>query len=316
MKNILVLSCEEDPHADSVCKYFDSNEINYFRVNTNKLIENYSITFNSKLELYEISDSKDTILLDESWNIWNRRIAEPELPKDFPEELENIVFTETEKTLEGLLLIHKGKVVNKPNNSFAANNKIDQLMFVKNYGIKIPNTVLTSNPQKLLKFYHSHKPICHKLQRVAVVERDGDYFVTYNNLVTEDNLSQAELIKLHPTLFQKYINKEYELRITALENKVIGIAIHSQDSEISKIDFRRYDFENVKYEVVDLPKNITKFCKDILTHYSLSFGEIDMIYTKNKEYVFLEINPNGQWLWLELKTSYNLTKDIAENLIN
>jgi hypothetical protein len=54
---------------------------------------------------------------------------------------------------------------------------------------------------------------------------------------------------------------------------------------------------------------------DIIKHYGLSFGEIDFIRNKNGDYVFLEINPNGQWLWLELKSGYNLTKDVADNLL-
>lgn len=91
--------------------------------------------------------------------------------------------------------------------------------------------------------------------------------------------------------------------------------IHSQASKQCMIDYRKYDFDNVKYEKVNLPNNVTEFCLALIKNYGLSFGEIDMIYTKKGEYVFLEINPNGQWLWLEIKSGYNLTKDVAENLL-
>ena len=142
-----------------------------------------------------------------------------------------------------------------------------------------------------------------------------EYLTCYNNVVTDKHIKRAELIKNNPSMFQEYIEKKYEIRITALEDKVVGIKIDSQNSDLSIVDFRRYDFDNVSYEKIDLPKNVENFCLDMLKHYDLSFGEFDFIKNKKDEYVFLEINPNGQWLWLELQSGYNLTKDVAENLL-
>src|SRR3989344_4088401 len=306
MKSILILTHEGDPHAESVCKYFENKDVKYFRVDVDNLIGNYSVTFDSNSGLFLISDTKRTILVDDQWNIWNRRMVDPVLPQDVPKELEDIVFTETKKTLEGLLFSHKGKVVNRPQANFGANNKIDQLRFVKGYGngIYIPETLVTNNHAELHKFYRQHPKICHKLQKVALVQEKGSdcTLVTYTNILNEEHIQNADLIVRNPSFFQKYIEKKVELRITALENEVIGIAIHSQDSEQSKIDFRRYDFDNVTYEKVELPLHVEKFCKDLLNNYGLSFGEIDMILTPEEKYVFLELNPNGQWLWLELKS--------------
>lgn len=53
----------------------------------------------------------------------------------------------------------------------------------------------------------------------------------------------------------------------------------------------------------------------MLKHYGLHFGVFDFIKSKKGEDVFLELNPNGQWLWLELKSGFNITKSVAENLI-
>ncbi|MBI5880639.1 hypothetical protein HZB90_00750 [archaeon] len=314
---MLVLTYVEDIHADYVCEYFEKTGVEFFRVNTDKLITDYGLAFDSKKGRFAISGDSRHILLDDTWCIWNRRVMEPDLPGDFPKELENIVFAETERTWEGLLFSHRGRVVNDPRANFAANNKIDQLCFARGYGdgIETPETILTNVPDVLNEFYRERSKICHKLQRSAVVKKGDIYLITYNNIVEDEQIKQAHLIRRHPSLFQEYIDKEYELRITALENKIVGIAIHSQDSEQSKVDFRRYDFENVGYERVDLPTNVEKFCTELIKHYGLRFGEIDMICAKDGRYVFLEINPNGQWLWLQLMSDYNLTEDVAENLL-
>lgn len=319
MKKVLILTHEEDPHSQSVCKYFDGIGVDYFEVLTDNLIGNYNLTFDLLLRHFFLSNSERKIKLTEEWNIWNRRVMDPVIPNSIQKKLENIVLTETERTWEGLLFSHPGKVVNRPQANFNANNKVSQLLFASNYGngIKVPETLLTNNPQELRRFYSTLDKVSFKLLRAPIVEtgRQGEYLTCYNNIVTDEQIKQAELIRNNPSLFQEYIEKDYELRITALENKVVAIKINSQESDLSIVDFRRYDFENVSYEYTNIPKNVETFCSDMLKHYGLSFGEFDFIKSKKGDYVFLEVNPNGQWLWLEIKSGYNLTKDVAENLV-
>jgi len=317
MVKVLILTHENDPHANAVYSSLERRGVPFFRVDTEKLTTDYEITFHSKSGLYIISGKNEEVTIDEEWNIWNRRVMDPEIPKDVPKNLEEIVFTETKRTWQGLLFAHRGKVVNRPQAEFAANNKIDQLLFARGHpkSVQIPDTLLTNNPGALRRFYREHDQICHKLQRAALVKEGEEYLITYNNLVTSRNMQHADLIRRNPSLFQVYIPKEYELRITALKGKNIAIAIFSQDSEQSKVDFRRYDFDNVRYELINLPPQVDHFCTSLLAHYGLNFGEIDMIRTPQGEYVFLELNPNGQWLWLELKSGYHLTEDVTENLL-
>ncbi len=319
MKNVLILTHEDDPHSKSVCNYFDKQGINYFEVLTDRLIEDYNLTFNLSNGIFHLSDSERQIEINEDWNIWNRRVMDPTMPSKIHKELEDIVYTETERTWQGMLFSHRGKVINRPQANFNANNKVDQLLFTSNYGngIKVPETILTNNPTDFKKFYSELSKISFKLLRAPIVKTSvkDEYLTCYNNVVTDKHIKRAELIKNNPSMFQEYIEKKYEIRITALEDKVVGIKIDSQNSDLSIVDFRRYDFDNVSYEKIDLPKNVENFCLDMLKHYDLSFGEFDFIKNKKDEYVFLEINPNGQWLWLELQSGYNLTKDVAENLL-
>lgn len=317
MGNILVLTYESDPHADSICNFFEEHNVEFFRVNTEHIMSQYKITFDSLSHCYFISDADRTVQIDETWNIWNRRVLEPIIPETIPENLHNIILTETKRTWDGLLFSHPSKVVNLPQADHNSNTKIEQLRFAISYrnGIKVPDTILTNDPDILREFYQNHETVCHKLLQVPMVIRNDDYFGVYTNIVLPEHIEQAELIRRNPCLFQEYIEKRYELRITALTNKIIPIAIYSQSSPVSRIDFRRYDFQNVRYEKVEIPQNVETFCFDLLTHYQLNFAEIDMIYTPNNEYYFLEINPKGQWLWLEQQSGYNLTRDVAENLL-
>jgi glutathione synthase/RimK-type ligase-like ATP-grasp enzyme len=233
-----------------------------------------------------------------------------------PKDLQDLVTDECEKTWDGLLMAHKGKVVNLPQNHFYANNKLDQIKFALERGIYVPDTIVTTDPSDLRDFYEKHKGnICFKLQRGAVIRTPEGDKVVYTNKVTREQMKNASLVSSHPSLFQEYIDKEFEIRVITTDKTATGIAIHSQDSEISKVDYRRYDLENVKYNHTKLPHNVRNFCSSMLKHYGLHFGAFDFIYSKEGKYFFLELNPNGQWLWLEEQSGYNLTKEIADNLI-
>ena len=58
---------------------------------------------------------------------------------------------------------------------------------------------------------------------------------------------------------------------------------------------------------MDLPERVSEACRDLVQRLGLAFGAIDLLQTTSEEYVFLEVNPNGQWHWLEQITGVRLT---------
>ena len=119
-----------------------------------------------------------------------------------------------------------------------------------------------------------------------------------------------------PLMAQEYIEKKLELRVTIVGQKVFACAIYSQDSERTKEDWRRYDFDNVRHEQYQLPKEVEAHLMEFMAVCNLTFGAIDMILTPSGRYVFLEINPSGQFGWIEDLTNMPISKAIAETLSN
>lgn len=317
MKKVLILTHEDDPHADSIISHLKKNKVPYFQVNTELLAYNYRISFNSENLEFRLSDKNQEIILDSSWNIWNRRVMDPHLDKEIHSEVTEIITNETKEMWKGLLFSHKGKVINDPRSNYRASNKINQIIFARNFrnGILVPETIVTNDMGSVKRFYEKQEGnICFKLQKGAIVKKGEDYYGIYTNKINKEHMKNIELMQKHPALFQEYQEKTYEIRVTTIGEKSIGIAIHSQKSERSKIDYRRYDFENVPYKHIDLPGNVKSFCTSMLKHYDLYFGAFDFIYHKNKGYIFLELNSNGQWLWLEQLSGYKISKEIADYL--
>lgn len=129
----------------------------------------------------------------------------------------------------------------------------------------------------------------------------------------EANLGE---LKLCPVILQSYIPKRLELRVTVVGDNVFACAIHSQDSDRTKHDWRKYDFVNVKHEVFELPQYVKDRLLACMRTWGLKFGAIDMVITPNDHYVFLEVNPAGQWGWIEDLTQLPIAEAIATLLKN
>ncbi|MCC6169854.1 MAG: hypothetical protein IT329_21735 [Caldilineaceae bacterium] len=122
-------------------------------------------------------------------------------------------------------------------------------------------------------------------------------------------------ISLSPTQLQEYVEKAFELRIIVIHEKVYAVKIDSQAHEETKIDWRLYTELN-PHSIFDLPQHIERFCIDFVKEQGLLYGAMDFIVTPKGDYYFLENNPFGQYLWLELETNLPLTEEICNLLID
>jgi glutathione synthase/RimK-type ligase-like ATP-grasp enzyme len=100
-------------------------------------------------------------------------------------------------------------------------------------------------------------------------------------------------LKKSPCCFQAYIEKEYELRIVVLFDKVFPCKIYSQNSELTKDDWRIHDDANVKWEIISIPEDIERKLIFIREKLGLTWCSIDLIYGKDHNYYFLEVNRPG-----------------------
>jgi len=139
----------------------------------------------------------------------------------------------------------------------------------------------------------------------------SEKLIIYTHKLNAVDFQKIENVKFVPVLFQEYVPKEIELRMTVIEEDVFSCAIDSQKSERTKDDWRRYDFEKVPHYSYKLPVDIENKLVDFLKNAGLKFGAFDMILTPNGEYVFLEINPNGQWYWIEKLTGMKITERLV-----
>jgi glutathione synthase/RimK-type ligase-like ATP-grasp enzyme len=114
---------------------------------------------------------------------------------------------------------------------------------------------------------------------------------------------------------QSEIIKSFELRVTVIGHSVFAVSIDSQSSELTRTDWRPHA-ELCKHQIFELPQKIHDFCIAFLNNFELEFGAFDFIVDCNGEYVFLECNPFGQYLWTEYETGAKITQAILDYFID
>lgn len=313
---ILLVTMSLDPHTDLVVDALREIGAPFFRYNTD-LADQYAIEISLDGGSLLSRKTNKIVHLETVRSVWVRRRAVPSSLKDVADGYIKYLDEQWKLFTEILLSAIDNKVlwVNHPLSYEVAKNKLHQLMVAREVGLTVPNTCITNNPATLALLVEKQGKVLYKPVSSSVID-DGKVAI-YANLIDVDTLPSSEVIDglaVSPSIFQSYIEKQYELRITIVASKVFTARINSQDSEISHVDWRRYDFDHVRHEPVDLPKEVEQKCLALMNKLNLQYGAIDMIVTPNNEYVFLEINANGQWAWIELLTGLPISKEIAKLL--
>jgi hypothetical protein len=200
-----------------------------------------------------------------------------------------------------------------------ASYKMTQLALAGRLGFEVPSTLVTNNPEEFIDFYRRHagriisKPFYGNTIYPSP-ESTTDSWCMYTHPVTVQNLGFAASLRFCPVIVQAYVPKHVELRITVVGSDVFACEIHSQATQRTKHDWRNYDLAHTPHYAHDLPQEVRERCLRLVTALGLCYGAIDMILTPDGRYVFLEINPNGQFGWIENLTGFPISAAIARLL--
>lgn len=113
-------------------------------------------------------------------------------------------------------------------------------------------------------------------------------------------------------MFQERVEKAFEVRLTVIGDRLFPVAIRA-GSDRARLDWRT-DYQSLTYEPVSIPGTVATKVRDLLNQLGLFFGAIDFAVTPAGEWVFFEVNPNGQWHWIAVKTGLPLIQAMADAL--
>jgi len=324
---LLIITNKEDAHPTPVIKLLHERGFPVFRLNTEALLTDYRFCWQCDAEGFDfyLKNIQNGIEIhgSEITAVWERR---PEKPTELLIQNSPEINTHNLKEALGFLqflrfyikdIFSIGSIVNDR----VVGSKMLQLKVAREVGLQTPNTCFSNRKEDILRFAEPHKYLILKS-----IENDNIYdetaeleYVFYSKKIPAQALHDLPKETFNQTVsyLQNYVEKLFELRVTVVDNHFFTCKIDSQilDDDKGKIDWRQGYEHGLKHEIFDLPQEIKDKCSQFLSQLGLHFGCFDFIYTPSGEYVFLECNPNGQWLWIEYETGMKISEAIANTLM-
>lgn len=314
---ILIKSNANDFSTTEVLKWLYYFNKKFVRFNNNSIVNNIIISNDDIV----ITAKNNTIKLSEINKYWYRRGGwkfkknnnkiDSQVIRNYLRFFNGEAKTDTVNYIERYLF-------KKSLNSYITSENINKLAVLRDcrkIGIQIPETLATNCKKELKKFIAQHPEVITKAVNNLDPNIYKDYFIDVTTkIVNTKNLKKLPE-KFNISLFQNLIEKEFEIRTFFLVDTFYSMAIFSQNDEKTKVDFRNYNLEKPNRTVpYRLPNAIEIKLRKLLKKHRLNSGSIDMIYSKSGEYIFLEINPVGQYGMVSIPCNYYLDLEIANYL--
>jgi glutathione synthase/RimK-type ligase-like ATP-grasp enzyme len=319
-KTIIIITEENDAHADPVLMRLRELGHPTMRLHTQEipLSASFSLKLDGSSLRGTIRNRKQEVNIDDVRSIWWRRPTRSKLPEGLSKRESRFFHREVRHALRGLWTSMDCYWMSFPDDIVRASWKPAQLKRAAELGFEIPRTLITSSPNEARDFHEQ----CGGRMIFKVMsdpflglERDGaitEKEITTPELFEPKNVDTAfatlidkQMLDSHldeianaPCQFQQYIEKKSELRVTIIGDQIFVAEIDSQAQERTRIDWRHYDVPMIVREG-HLPEAMIRRCLAFVRGYNLQYSAMDIIRTPDDRFVFLENNPNGQFLFIE-----------------
>ncbi len=272
---------------------------------------------NGSLENY-LETSTGRHKLSELTACWYRRLRiGANIPADIDPQLRTPSVEESRRSFYGVINSLDCFTLDPYFHVKKADVKQYQLKLATEIGLQIPKTLITNSQADVRKFYTTcPNGMITKMQTSFAVYEEGIESVVFTNLIEESMLDELDGLELCPMTFQEAIPKEVELRVTIVGRKIFSAAIDSQSSERAKNDWRK-DGQAMIGQWVEhpLPEDIENKLLQLMDRLQLNYGAIDLILHPDGTYYFLEINPAGEFMWLEVAPGFPISEELAKVLL-
>ncbi len=281
-----------------------------------------------KLDIYQgdserviITDGEQKLDLSEVSSVWYRRMRYgAKIPDTMDKQFRDASIEETRRTVRGMIASLKAFHFDKMSNVDVTNNKQLQLQVARQVGLVTPRTLTSNNPEAVKQFAQECQEqgiITKMLSSFAIYDDQGRENVVFTNPITDDDLENLEGLRFCPMTFQENVPKALELRTTIVGHRIFTAAVDSQSLDGSTYDWRKEGKALVKnWKPYDLPEDVEKKLLQLMAYFGLNYGAIDIIVTPDGRHVFLEVNPVGEFFWMEVfSPHYPISGAIAEILL-
>ncbi len=309
---ILVISSEVDNHAMEVLRRLVDMRVPATLLDLSQFPQGMHLAID--YDPYQISpvlswDETD-LDLDTCSVIWWRRPQPFDLHAEITDSVDrSFAYTECQAAISGLWRMLDAFWVNHPRLEEEASLKASQLKIAREVGLEVPVTLTTNDPGRARAFvdtFGARSTIYKAFSGTEEAWRE-------TRVLRSEEIALLDNVGYAPVIFQECVPALFDLRVTVVGQEIFAAAIHAQDSTY-EFDYRM-DMERAQVEEIELPSNLSNRIIAFMERLGLTYGAIDMRLTPDQRYVFLEINPSGQWLFIERRTGQAITEAFVDLLV-
>ncbi|MBM7785076.1 ATP-grasp ribosomal peptide maturase [Tenggerimyces flavus] len=311
---ILVLAEELDPTADLVVHELNSRQAPVMRFDLSTFPQH--LTLRARLEerwCGVIEGACRAADLEQVRAVYYRRPEPPAIADHVDEPYRSWARGEAVAGLLGVLYALPAVWVNRPDVDMKAAEKPCQLPIAAAYGLRIPRTLITNDPRHAREFARDigGQVVCKSLHGGQLQHDNG----ARNGVPTQliDPVEIDDSVRLTAHLFQEWIQKDHEVRLTVVGERMFAGTIHARSRQ-AHVDWRT-DYDALEYGTTGVPDEVRLGVLAWMKHFGLNFGAFDFAVTRKGEWVMFECNPSGQWIWMQQRTGLPIAAAIADLLV-
>ncbi|MBA1190842.1 hypothetical protein G7Z99_17600 [Pseudomonas entomophila] len=311
---LLLVTNRRDITMDYVVAELHRRGQPYMRLNTELLPKALCTMAGYPRDAWSISLDGETVCGEEVTGAYFRRPGAPIISDDVSDEGERAyIGAEWSSFLKSLYSRLDGRWLNSPTKIFIAEDKPMQLLLAHEIGFDVPQVAVT-NDIKSVRSITANGQAVGKPLRQAVLTGDIER-VMFTTRLGSINDGHADAIALTPFITQAEVVKQYDVRVTVVGERVFATAIWSQNNPETEVDWRQGSRPDLQHERIELTESVQEKCVELVRRLGLRYGAIDLVRDKAGKLWFLEINPNGQWAWIENLTGYPIASAIVDELM-
>ncbi|WP_028785897.1 MvdC/MvdD family ATP grasp protein [Terrimonas ferruginea] len=325
---ILYITHSQDTYTIDIFKeYLERRHIPCFRLDTDQLATGYRFAYSDEKgqprKMILTSAGGAIVDLSQVKAVWYRKIWHLDTPEALDEDF-LAIYRQEYNTVWQLLV---DELKDRPwindfhHAQYVIDRKMYQLQKARAAGLVVPDTLFTSDEQAVRDFYHRHNgQVIMKLHGGLQRNMHGRGAFFPATFLQEADLAGLQSLIYCPMIFQQAINKAYELRVVYIAGRFFtgridtAIVASQYGDGSATTDWRTHTGAS-RWQAYELPGPLKEKLHALMQSLQLSFGAIDIIRQPDGEYVFLEVNPQGEWGMLQRDLHYPIAETIADLLM-
>jgi glutathione synthase/RimK-type ligase-like ATP-grasp enzyme len=311
-RHVLIVSTIADVATDDVIRHLNSRNVQTERINTEDFPFSRTLAFLPSNGTGSVELALDGRLISAPTSIWYRRLRTPPKPPEMDEGIYEFCLQENRAAFTGSMMGFNARWMSHPAAIWQSEYKPYQLRLASDLGLPIPRTVITNDPAAIRAAFDKFGSMIVKPARTGHLVRDGKEYSIFTSCVLKEHLDELESARLSPSIYQELIPKKFDIRVTIVGRKLFAAAIDSQSDPSAEVDWRNTNNPRLPHIPITLPDRIAELLLRMMDVLHLTFGAIDLVQKANGDYLFLEVNPSGQWLWLDDMLNFGISDSIAE----